>query len=269
MATRKTKEPSGAVTPNDSQKLLNAQEQSNTKTSKKSTASEKQDALKGRHFVFIVYKDSAPENWIELLKQTGLRFVVSPYHDKDINPDNTPKKPHWHVIVSWGNTTTFRAAKRLCETLNCPLPQMVQEVTGMYKYLTHKDNPDKYEYWRDGLEPVAYNGWERPLDAAAVNELMAEIRLMVYLYDCTEYGELVSECMRRGSEYFNVVNSHTIFFDRLCAGYRHNPVRVLRRVLREFDDDSAEQAEIERLIRIYQEGDSSGTPPVPGGRRYV
>lgn len=186
----------------------------------------RQDRLKGRHFSFVVYPESAPEDWIEQLKKRGLAFVVSPLHDKDVNPDETPKKAHYHVIVSWGNTTTYRAAKGLCVLLNCPQPQMLKSCNGMYRYLTHKDNPEKYQYKE---QPVCYNGWLRPLDNADIANIKREIWQMVYTEDCQEYGELLMVCLQHGQEYFEVASRNTLFFKSVCDGYRHNPVRTLQR----------------------------------------
>lgn len=90
-------------------------------TTKQYHLSNKKD--KGRHFWYVVYPDSAPKDWIERLKSTGLAFCISPLHDKDTNPDGTKKKAHWHVIVSWPNTTTYSAALKLAEDiLKCPRP---------------------------------------------------------------------------------------------------------------------------------------------------
>lgn len=234
------------------------------------SSSSKQDNLKGRHFCFVVYPTekwvrehvpdckydgssgwgTAPDDWTEQLQNTGLPFVVSDFHDKDLNPDNTPKKPHWHTIVSWSNTTTYRNARVIAQTiLHCPLPQLLKSVEGMYRYFNHRDNPEKYQY--TGL-PRCYNGWERPLDNAAITALKAEIRKLVYLHNCQEYGELVAECVQLGNEYFDVVSSHTYFFDKLCVSYRNAPVKTLSRVLSEFD--GAEAEEIIRLINEYSGG---------------
>lgn len=234
------------------------------------SSSGKQDELKGRHFCFVVYPSEkwvkehvpdcqydgssgwgeSPDDWIDQLQNTGLQFVVSPLHDKDTNPDGTPKKPHWHVIVSWSNTTTYRNARMIAQTiLHCPLPQLLKAVEGMYRYLTHADNPEKHQY---SEIPRCYNGWERPLDNAAITALKSEIRKLVYLNDCIEYGELVSICYQLGNEYFDVVSSHTYFFDKLCSSFRHNPVRTLSRVLQEYEGE--EQAEIETLLQRYLGG---------------
>lgn len=220
---------------------------STTKTLENQQISEEQDKLKGRHFAFVVYPESAPEDWIEQLKQTGLAFVVSPLHDKDINADNTPKKAHYHVIVSWGNSTTYRSARGLCDTLKCPIPQMLKNCNGMYRYLTHKDNPDKYQYKE---QPKCYNGWVRPLDNADVENIKKEIWKMVYTEDCQEYGELTMVCEERGAEYFEIASKHTIFFKAVCDGYRHNPVRTLMRRYKTLRDEEDREV-IKSLLNSY------------------
>lgn len=40
-----------------------------------------------------MYPESMPKNWREILQKTGCPIAISPLHDKDINPDGTPKNP--------------------------------------------------------------------------------------------------------------------------------------------------------------------------------
>lgn len=230
------------------------QEDNSTSDDVSSTSHEQQDRLKGRHFTYVVYPESAPEDWIEQLRQTGLTFVVSPLHDKDINADGTPKKPHWHIIISWANSTTYKAARGLCDTiLHCPLPKILKNPTGMYRYFNHKDNPEKYQYT---ATPKAYNGWTRPLDSTEVSTIINEIRRMMYILDCQEYAELVSECVQEGPEYFDVVTNHTFLFEKLCTSYRHAPIRTLMRFYNELDKDDTEiRKTIEQRISYYEKED--------------
>lgn len=223
----------------------------------------KQDNLKGRHFSYVIYPDSAPADWIEQLKNIGLAFVVSPLHNRDINADGTKKKDHWHIIVSWGNTTTYRAAKGLCNILNCPIPQMLRNCNGMYRYLTHKDNPEKHQYKE---QPKCYNGWVRPLDNADVANIKREIWQMIYIEDCQEYGELLMMCEQRGPEFFEIASRNTLFFKSVCDGYRHNPIRTLRRRYETLDDEDDKRAIRSILARHHvmiddetEEGDADAT----------
>lgn len=243
------------------------------------------DNEKARHFCIIVYPSEkwirehvpdcdydgssgwgeAPDDWIEQLQNTGLAFVVSPLHDKDINPDETKKKPHWHIIVSWSNTTTFRSARALAQNvLHSPLPIVLKSVDGMYRYLTHADNPEKFQY---SESPRCYNGWTRPLDSNARLELKMEIRKLLYLHNCTEYGELVAICSQRGSEYFDVVSSNTLFFSRLCTSFRFQPCKVLGMILPEYENEEDAQ-EIVKLLQMYQEEEEKRKQEEENRRRY-
>ena len=57
------------------------------------------NAIKKRNWAFVLYIESAPSNWLDILIKSGLSFAVSPYHDKDINPDGEVKKAHYHIIL--------------------------------------------------------------------------------------------------------------------------------------------------------------------------
>lgn len=221
---------------------------SNANAAKNQDDNNKQDRLKGRHFSFVVYPESAPRDWIEQLKKRGLAFVVSPLHNKDVNPDGTPKKAHYHVIVSWGNTTTYRAARGLCVLLNCPQPQLLKSCNGMYRYLTHKDNPEKFQYKE---QPTCYNGWVRPLDNADVANIKREIWQTVYIKDCQEYGELLMVCEQLGPEYFEVASRNTLFFKAVCDGYRHNPIRTLQRRYETLIDEDDKKAIKSVMLRHH------------------
>ena len=89
--------------------------------------------------------------------KTGLQCAISPLHDKDMNPDNTPKKPHYHVILTYSGPTSYNVVKALTDGFNQPIPQALEQVRGYYRYLTHKDNPEKAQY--DEREIKTINGF--------------------------------------------------------------------------------------------------------------
>ena len=227
------------------------------------------DGQKGRHFWFVVYPTedyvkkhypdcqydgsdgwgTAPDDWIEKLRNTGLAFNVSPLHYLDKNPDGAWKKPHWHSIVSWGNTTTYRSARALCDLLNCPVPQLLKNVTGAYRYHKHLDNPEKYQYTENS---VSYNGWTPPLDSNEVTRIKKELKELVLVEDIQEYAELLIVCDSKGDEYFDVASNNTFYCEKLCSSYRHNPVRVLMRFYGELPEGETKEfirSRIEEMTR--------------------
>lgn len=101
---------------------------------------------KGRDWTFIVYPESAPDNWRTILDDTHVRWIESPLHDKDVNPDGEIKKSHWHVLISYDGPVTFKKVSELANKLNSPIPKKVASGRGMVRYFVHLDNPEKYQY---------------------------------------------------------------------------------------------------------------------------
>ena len=53
-----------------------------------------------RGWDIIIYPESAPTNWLELLEETRMEIAISPLHDKDINPTtNEVKKARFMALL--------------------------------------------------------------------------------------------------------------------------------------------------------------------------
>ena len=74
-----------------------------------------------RNWVFVLYPESAPENWREQLRDMLVPGFISPLHDKDVNADGTPKKPHWHVILTFKGLKSYEQVKAITDKLNARL----------------------------------------------------------------------------------------------------------------------------------------------------
>ena len=71
----------------------------------------KNKIVKGRDWAFIVYPESAPSDWRDILNKTHLRWIESPLHDKDVNADGEVKKEHWHILLSYDGPVGLSAVK--------------------------------------------------------------------------------------------------------------------------------------------------------------
>jgi hypothetical protein len=109
---------------------------------------ENPDAQKSRAFACVIYPDSAPEDWLKRLEDTFIPAIVSPLHDKDVNPDGTPKKAHYHVMIMYDGPRTLKQAKRLLSDVGAANghAEVVNTVSGTARYFCHLDNPDKAQY---------------------------------------------------------------------------------------------------------------------------
>ena len=84
--------------------------------------------------------------------------MISPVHDKDINPDenNTLKKPHYHVLLMFDSVKTYKQVTEITEEVKATIPQIVHSPKGLARYMTHMDNPEKAQYKTEDI--VALNG---------------------------------------------------------------------------------------------------------------
>lgn len=99
-----------------------------------------------RVWQFIVYPESAPADPWVVLRDFCVPFVVSPLHDKDVNADGSPKKPHWHVIYIFDGPHSYEQMKEISDSVNAAPPVRVLNVRGAVRYLIHLDDPEKYQY---------------------------------------------------------------------------------------------------------------------------
>lgn len=199
-----------------------------TKTTEKvqneTSSFKKTKEVKKRFWTVVLYPESAPEDWRERIKQSGLVFAVSPLHDRDVNADGTPKKPHHHLILVYGGPTTYNNVKSFCDELNQPIPKPLESVRGMYRYFTHEENPEKAQYDKKGIEH--YNGFCLAnfceLMRGEVNELKKKIFKLIDEADIIEYSDLIYFLLdNEMHDELEVASSHTLLFNTLITSRRH------------------------------------------------
>ena len=173
--------------------------------------------VKKRNWAMVLYPESAPEDWREQLRLSGLQVAISPLHDKDVNADGEPKKAHHHVILVYGSPTTYNNVKALCDRLNQPIPQPLEQVRGYYRYLTHEDNPEKAQYSKSDIQTL--NGFDIrefvELTKSEVTKAKREILQLIRDNSITEYADLIDILMDGGegtADMFDVASNNTLFF---------------------------------------------------------
>lgn len=107
---------------------------------------EKKTDSRFRNFATIVYPESAPANWQDILEETFIPAFISPLHDKDINPTGEPKKPHYHVVLMFDGKKSLDQVKEITATFGGVGCEKVNSIRGYARYLCHLDNPEKAQY---------------------------------------------------------------------------------------------------------------------------
>ena len=187
--------------------------------------------MKKRYWAFVLYPESAPENWREILQQTGLSICVSPLHDKDINPTGEKKKAHYHIILCYSGPTTFKCVKAITDSLNQPIPIALEQVRGYFRYLTHKDNPEKYQY--DEKEITTINDFDidnyNDLSVSQIKTIMIDIQKIIRDNDILEYCDLLDFLLDNELlSYLDVAQNHTILFNTYITSLRNKKKNIAK-----------------------------------------
>lgn len=183
-------------------------------------------SVKGRNWAFVVYPESLPKNYEEIIIDTGLPMAFSPLHDKDINPTGEPKKPHYHVICYYENPTTSKSVKEnVCDKLNGTIPIKLESMVGMYRYHIHLDNPEKYQY--DDKDRKFYNGFDtNKVDSMTffeVDKTLRDLQTFIENNNIYEYYDLCK--ILKDNEMFQswtIARTQTIFLNTFLSSRRNS-----------------------------------------------
>ena len=181
-------------------------------------------SLKGRNWAFVMYPESMPDDWFDRLQMTGLPFAISPLHDKDKNPTGEVKKPHYHVICYYENSTTQKSVKELvCDLVNATIPIKLESMQGMYRYHIHQDNPEKYQY--DDRDRTFINGFDtnkvNSLTYTEKSKLMIEIQKLVQNEHILEYSDLMDILLDNDLyQMWDVARNETLFLSAYIRSRR-------------------------------------------------
>lgn len=178
--------------------------------------------IKKRNWGAVIYPESAPNDWIEILKLKGITFAVSPLHDKDLNPTGEVKKAHYHVVMCFAGPTTDTTVNQIMKELNQPNAIALESVRGYYRYLTHKDNPEKYQYNENDIQ--LFNGFDVTdvLNNFEVFQCLKAIQNLVVENRIHEYSDLMDFLLvNEFMELWNVACSHTLFLNTYITSKRN------------------------------------------------
>lgn len=178
---------------------------------------------KHRYFNFLVYPESAPEDWLNQLKDSLCPYVVSPLH----SPDEKVAKPHHHVMFySPGPITLENAYNIIPESVpaNGHI-EWAKSAQGSQRYLIHLDDLDKEQFPQGVKSITVLNGF--PLDltraysSAELRELRRRVHECIREYDIVEYAELLDALLELDVDMYDYACNHTILFNTYISSRRN------------------------------------------------
>ena len=160
-----------------------------------------------RNWTIIIYPESAPSNWRDILDEEHIEWVESPLHNKDINATGETKKEHYHVLLMFGGVKSYDQVLEFVKPLNCPIPARCHNAKALVRYMAHLDNPDKFQYNISDI--IAHGGVDiaellRPSSSERYC-IIKEMLEFVKEYNVIEFQDLIDYAF---TKHFDVIIQH-------------------------------------------------------------
>lgn len=202
----------------------------------------KSKRIQSANYFCVSYLTLEQINDVLSRKSPQIKHYAYILHDRDVESDGSLKQPHYHILVQLVhnvNETTFRNWwKGYFDEKQMPVNTLVRlagDVTACYRYLTHKDDPDKYQYSETLITATDPSHFESEVDANADN---------VWNYvEMILNGVSLREVAKIGGRDFI---------------YHYSAIRaivddILKQERKEFERHLREQSENDRIERIERE----------------
>ncbi|HER5551129.1 replication protein [Streptococcus dysgalactiae] len=188
-------------------------------------------------WAFLFYKESAPDNYLDILEEIHIPFVLSPWHDKDVDKKTGEfKKAHKHGAFYFDSLKSYSQVSELIKNkLNGPTHvEIVMSPKGMYDYFTHAENPEKTLYNVDDIESGCGFELDKFLIDNHSDEFLTLVIDFIEEHNFTEFNSLVRYARLEDIRILNLIMNKTYFFAKYLDSRRHD----LNNLVKEKKNDS-------------------------------
>ena len=196
-----------------------------------------------RNWIFVLYPDSAPSDWQERLTQLHVPAVVSPLHDKDLNPDGTSKKPHYHVLLMFDGKKSFDQVKDITQGIfNATIPQDCKNVRGQVRYFLHMDNPEKYQYDISNMRGYSGADFSVYIKATQVcrHEMLRAMRKYIREHSIYSFADFLDYCDENRPEWSDLLDDNsTMVISQYIKARIYDRRDVMGRMVADMQEENA------------------------------
>lgn len=176
-------------------------------------------------WAFLFYRESAPENYLEILEDLHIPFILSPWHNKDVNRKTGElKKAHKHGAFFFDSLKSYTQVSELIkDKLKGPAHvEPIMSPKGMYDYFVHAENPEKSPYDIKDIETGC--GFE--LDKFLINsnndDFLSTIIDVIEKKNFTEFNHLVRYAREENPTLLRLIVDKTYFFAKYLDSRRYS-----------------------------------------------
>lgn len=164
------------------------------------------------YFATVIYPDSMPDNYLDIIESWHVPCFVSPLHDRDFDGEK-PKEPHYHVFLMFDSLKTKDQAIELFNQINGKGCEIVNSSRSYARYLLHLDNPCKAQYDRKDLVQVSTDNYDQLIES--LSDQVAAIKWVedfINTNDIVSFFELQVKLQEAAPEYADMFRVSKVFY---------------------------------------------------------
>lgn len=167
-----------------------------------------------RNYATIVYPESAPSNWLDILDNFHVQCFISPLHDSDTTNGGTEhKKEHYHIMVMFDSVKTEEQAKELFSHINGVGCIALNSTRSYARYLCHLDDPNKFQYKTSDVLSLGGADYLQTIGTMADRTgCIKEMMQFINKEDITSFSKLTEYAMLYKDTWFDCLINHGSYF---------------------------------------------------------
>lgn len=192
---------------------------------------DKRKEQRSNKWTFIFFQDSSPSDYLRKLDELHVPYILSPWHDKDINGETGELvKAHKHGALFFESLKSYSQVSDLVSSrLNAPKHvEIVLSPKGMYNYFTHAENPTKTQYRVEDIECGCGFELDKFLMEYNTNEFIENVIDVIEENDFVEFDDLVKYARNNDCMLLKLIVDKTFFFTKLLDSRRYSSRRILK-----------------------------------------
>lgn len=178
------------------------------------------------NWAFILYPDSAPVNFDELLRSMMVAGCYSPLH----SPSDA--KPHYHVVLSYSSKKSYEQVLKAAELFHGTRPEPIHDCRQYVRYLIHADNPDKQQFNESDI--ITFGGFDvsKYFSATSLQKKAVFADIMAFVRDnpCIYYCDLVNYCIDFQPEWLYMLQTN-LAVNKVISEYLYSYRKKLNNIV--------------------------------------
>ena len=159
-----------------------------------------------RNWAFILYPDSAPSNYIDILRSLMVQACISPLH-----APADDLKSHYHAVLLFGSVKSYEQVLSITKLFNGTFPIPVHDIRQYVRYLIHADNPEKEQF--SGMEQIqTFGGLDvgKYFSMSQINKRDIFREIMGFIKDnpFIMYCDLIDYCLTERLDWLELLQSN-------------------------------------------------------------